>query len=106
MVKPMSITRIAAWALLLGVLIEALLYGVSLILFRFSYSREPMDDLFSWMGIMIHQPGVVISQILGHFTSGLDIAIIVIVQTLIWACFAFGILLWRTRSVQARRKGN
>ena len=105
MVKPMSLSKRTACALLLGVLIEAVLFGASLILFRFSYRREPMDDPFSWMGIMIHQPGVAISQALGGFTSGLDTAVIGIVQTLIWACVAFGILFWRTRRVQERRKG-
>jgi len=98
----MSPTRRTTWALVLGALIEGVLFGASLVLFRFSYRREPMDDPFSWIGIMIHQPGVLISQSLGS-ANGLDTAVIGIVQSLIWASVAFGILVWRTRRAQERR---
>ena len=92
-----SLPKKLAAALLFGVLIEVVLIGASLVLFKLSYRRAPMDDPFSWTGIMIHQPGVAISQALGTFTNGWDTAVIGIVQTLIWALIGLFAVFWHTK---------
>jgi hypothetical protein len=96
------IRRITA-ALLFGILMEVALWGISSGLFHFSYRREPMDDPFSWTGIMLHQPGVAISARYGAAPGGVDFLLIGGVQTVLWACAAFAFFSWRARTRQEKQ---
>jgi hypothetical protein len=99
----MSTMRRIFGALLLGLLTEAVLCGFSSALFRFSYRREPMDDPFSWTGIMIHQPGVAISERFAAAPGGVNFYLIGAVQSVLWACAALLIFWWLAKEGSGKR---
>ena len=99
----MSTMRNVITALLFGILMEAALWGTSLGLFHFSYRREPMDDPFSWTGIMIHYPGVAISERFSSSPGGVDFLLIGAVQSILWACAAFIFFSWRAQKKQGQQ---
>src|SRR4030095_9245304 len=91
----MSTRRTILGALVFGLIVEAIAMGLSFGVGSFSYRREPMDDPFSWIAIVLQMPGAFISdsvvQAAGNYDAWFRWAVVFCVQALLWSviCLSF-----------------
>lgn len=85
----------------LALIVETFAIGLSVVLLMCSYRREPMDDPFSWLGIMLQMPAAYLSDrvvnAVGNYDAWFRWAFIFCVQSLLWSIIMFGFLRWRDR---------
>jgi hypothetical protein len=95
----MSTPRTILRAFSFGLIVEAMTIGLSFALGALSYRREPMDDPFSWLAIVLQMPAAFFSDrvvdAVGNDEAWFRWTFIFCVQALLWSIVIFGYLRWR-----------
>src|ERR1022692_2448121 len=97
----MRTLRIILRALVFGLLVETIAIGLSFGVGWFSYRREPMDDPFSWIAIVLQMPGAFISdsvvQAVGNYDAWFRWMVVFFIQALLWSIIGLAFLRRRSR---------
>jgi hypothetical protein len=90
--------------LVFGLIVETVAIGLSFGIGWFSYRREPMDDPFSWIAIVLQMPGAFISdsvvQAVGNYEAWFRWTVVFCVQALLWSIIGLAFFLWRARKTK------